>query len=147
MHLYITFFYSGFWNWTWTVNLDLAHCYWVTSKIVFSPNHPNDLCLVSSDIFMPWTQANLDQNSLSNMNYVACVVMVHGCKMCNYDLQTLQHYMIRDHSAYGLSQWETTLQCKVVSQWLGPSAEWSLMIIVKRLMKPWSGFIGSVKYL
>ena len=26
----------------------------------------------------------------------------------------------RDHSEYGLSQWETTLQCNVVSRWLSP---------------------------
>ena len=27
-------------------------------------------------------------------------------------------YKCRDHSVYGLSQWETTLQCNVVSHWL-----------------------------
>ena len=33
----------------------------------------------------------------------------------------------RDHSEYGLSQWETTLLCNVVSQWLSPHPEWSLI--------------------
>ena len=31
----------------------------------------------------------------------------------------------RDHSRYGLSQWETTLHCNVVSHWLSPYPEWS----------------------
>ena len=35
----------------------------------------------------------------------------------------------RDHSGYGLSQWETTLQCKVVSHWLSPCPEWSKIMI------------------
>ena len=33
-----------------------------------------------------------------------------------------------DHSGYGLSQWETTLQCNVVSHWLSPYPEWSLLL-------------------
>ena len=33
---------------------------------------------------------------------------------------------IRDHFEYGLSQWETTLQGNVVSQWLSPYPEWSM---------------------
>ena len=33
----------------------------------------------------------------------------------------------RDHSGYGLSQWETTLQCNVVYHWLSPCPEWSLI--------------------
>ena len=32
----------------------------------------------------------------------------------------IQDKMIRDHSGYGLSHWETTLQCNIVSHWLGP---------------------------
>ena len=33
-----------------------------------------------------------------------------------------------DHSGYGLSQRETTLLCNVVSHWLSPYPEWSLII-------------------
>ena len=33
---------------------------------------------------------------------------------------------IRDHSGHGLSQWETTLHCNVVSLWLSPYPEWSV---------------------
>ena len=31
-----------------------------------------------------------------------------------------------DHSGYGLSQWEKTLQCNIISHWLSPYTEWSL---------------------
>ena len=34
--------------------------------------------------------------------------------------------MGRDHFVYTPSQWETTLQCNVVSHWLGAFTEWSL---------------------
>ena len=36
-------------------------------------------------------------------------------------------YTCRDRSGHGLSQWETTLHCNVVSYWLSPYSEWSLM--------------------
>ena len=52
------------------------------------------------------------------------------------DLKTYSNYSIqqeinllwchRDHSGYGISQWETTLQCNVVSHWLSPYTKWSL---------------------
>ena len=32
-----------------------------------------------------------------------------------------------DHFVYGSSQWETTLQCNVVSHWLGAYTKWSLL--------------------
>ena len=32
----------------------------------------------------------------------------------------------KDHFVYAPSQWETTLQCNVVSHWLGAYTEWSL---------------------
>ena len=41
-------------------------------------------------------------------------------KWCIYDEQN------RDHSEYGLSQWEKTLHCSVVPRWLSPKPEWSL---------------------
>ena len=41
-------------------------------------------------------------------------------KWCIYDEQN------RDHSEYGLSQWEKTLHCSVVPRWLSPKTEWSL---------------------
>ena len=30
----------------------------------------------------------------------------------------------RDHSGYGLSQWETLLQCNIISHWLSPYPKW-----------------------
>ena len=38
-----------------------------------------------------------------------------------------ESFITRDHSGYGLSQWETTLHCNVASYWLCPYSEWSLM--------------------
>ena len=35
-------------------------------------------------------------------------------------------YVIRDNFVYAPSQWETTLQCNVVSHWLGAYTKWSL---------------------
>ena len=36
------------------------------------------------------------------------------------------HQYIRDHFVDAPSQWETTLQCNVVSRWLGTYTKWSL---------------------
>ena len=33
------------------------------------------------------------------------------------------------NSGYGLNQWETTLQCNIVSRWLSPYSEWALVWI------------------
>ena len=33
---------------------------------------------------------------------------------------TANDQVSRDHSGYGLSQWEMTLQCKVISHWVSP---------------------------
>ena len=34
----------------------------------------------------------------------------------------------RDHTVYGLSQWETMLLCNIVSHWLSPYLEWSYWV-------------------
>ena len=34
--------------------------------------------------------------------------------------------VLRDHSGYGLSRWEATLHCNMVSHWLRPYPEWYL---------------------
>ena len=39
---------------------------------------------------------------------------------------THQKRVSRDQYEYELSQWETTLQCNVVSYWMSPYPEWSL---------------------
>ena len=39
--------------------------------------------------------------------------------------------MFRDHFVYEPSQWETTLQCNVVSHWLGAYTKWCLMLHVE----------------
>ena len=47
----------------------------------------------------------------------------------------------RDHFLYVPSQWETTLQCNVVSHWLGTYTKWYLHDLVLRWTRwnqPWS---------
>ena len=39
-----------------------------------------------------------------------------------------KHYL-RDHPWYGLSQWEMSLHCNIISHWLKPYPEWSLNLI------------------
>ena len=39
-------------------------------------------------------------------------------------------YILRESFVYAPSQWEMTLQCNVVSHWLGAYTEWSLIIII-----------------
>ena len=65
---------------------------------------------------------------------------IHHClsnQVCQRDERTVPQahlhntyqdacYWYRYHSGYGLSQWETTLQCNVVSHWLSQYPEWSL---------------------
>ena len=41
----------------------------------------------------------------------------------------LGHNKPRDHFVYAPGQWETTLQCNVVSHWLGTFTKWSLHTI------------------
>ena len=45
------------------------------------------------------------------------------------DYLLLCHYRLRDHSGYGLSQWETTLHCKVISHWICPYPEKFMQIL------------------
>ena len=54
--------------------------------------------------------------------------------------------LIRDHSGYGLSQWETMLQCNIVSHWLSPYPEWSLLITVNAYVTT-QGLIVRLPYL
>ena len=42
--------------------------------------------------------------------------------------------LFRNHSGYGLSQWEKPLQCNIVSRWLSPYPEWSVAFDIV----PWS---------
>ena len=41
----------------------------------------------------------------------------------NHDTLGIPQGLLRDHSRYGPNQWETTLQCNVVSHWLSPNPE------------------------
>ena len=62
---------------------------------------------------------------------VQCVKMLfHSLAFnifCCSSILILVSVLHRDHSEYGLSQWETTLHCNVVFHWLHPYPEWSLL--------------------
>ena len=46
--------------------------------------------------------------------------------------------VFRDHSGYGLSQWEMMLQCNMVSHYLSPYPEWSLCVTSSQTINfPW----------
>ena len=53
---------------------------------------------------------------------------LHGCLLVIFDKAFLSCDYHRDHTRYGLIQWETTLHCNVVSHWLSPYPEWSLLL-------------------
>ena len=44
-------------------------------------------------------------------------------------LAAMHLLILRDYSAYRLSQWEMTLQCNVISYWLNPCAECSMIFM------------------
>ena len=48
---------------------------------------------------------------------------------CNKTEENKIVCIFRDHSGYGISQWETTLQCGFVSHWLTPYPQWPLHIL------------------
>ena len=48
----------------------------------------------------------------------------------------------RDHSWYGLSQWEMKVYCNVISHWLGPYPEWSLECFVSNVKLGWIWQLG-----
>ena len=56
--------------------------------------------------------------------------------------RSVNQMRLRDHSVYVPSQWETTLQCNVVSHWLGTYTEWTLETAVS---SGWlTEFIGNI---
>ena len=73
-----------------------------------------------------------------------CVICNHIHQFClagpvsmprnNAGTDRIDHY--RDHSGYGLSQWEETLQCNAFSQWLSPYPEWALQYQIATKHKP-----------
>ena len=55
-------------------------------------------------------------------------VQSYSCQNLHIGLLYAVMCFIRNHSGYGLSQWERTLQCNVVSHWMSPYTEWHLSI-------------------
>ena len=62
------------------------------------------------------------------------------------ELMVLSPVNLRDHSGYGLRQWEATLNCKVISHWLSPYPEWflNLYLYVFRVLFSVSGHVELV---
>ena len=54
-------------------------------------------------------------------------------KMTSAKKYTLSRWIFRDHFVCAPSQWET-LQCNVVSHWLGAYTKWSLLLYYKNNM-------------
>ena len=44
-------------------------------------------------------------------------------------VRAIPPFYFRDHFVYAPSQWETTLQCNVVSHWLGAHTKWSFYLL------------------
>ena len=67
------------------------------------------------------------------MGYGQCLnlkwIWMDGCARWSVTTYTLA----RDHFVYVPSQWETMLQCNVVSHWLGACTKWSLCSLSKRV--------------
>ena len=52
------------------------------------------------------------------------------CGMDHIEMGSSQRiHVYKDYSGYGLRQWGTVLECHVVSHWLSPYLEWSLVYI------------------
>ena len=49
----------------------------------------------------------------------------YGLCLCLYSNYSC---LFRDHFVYGLSQWGMTLHCNVLTHWLSPYTEWSLLV-------------------
>ena len=47
----------------------------------------------------------------------------------------IHYYVIRDHSVYSHSQWDTALQCNAISHWLGAYTDWYLRHLWEKMCK------------
>ena len=78
-----------------------------------------------TDTIIHWIK--IKQALLLSCNMYGLFLRILYCRSFHY-LQYLM-YLCRDHSGYGFSQGETTLQCNVVPHWLSPYPEWSLFMM------------------
>ena len=88
-----------------------------SSFIFFKPS-PQQVTSTSGDHFTKiYLSTQIDQY-FSSLSYIFFIWFEGGCEY------QLNHS--RDHFVYAPSQWETTLQCNVVSHWLGTYTKLSL---------------------
>ena len=63
-----------------------------------------------------------DDKSTIELRCITLAVVVP----CHWAFASYEPMIYRNHFVYAPSQWETTLQCNVVSHWLGAFTTWSL---------------------
>ena len=81
-------------------------------------------------IFLSDFHSNLISCVFSQLEYPVYWTLKEWCEGFRKLLDHMQLDKVhsRDHFVYAPSQWETTLQCNVVSHWLGALTKWSLYI-------------------
>ena len=69
--------------------------------------------LHNAEIFFPWELCSWEICLLRDDE----ILLYHGiCYVCSW--------VLREHSGYGISQWQTALLCNIVSHWLSPCTVW-----------------------
>ena len=102
-----------------------------------SIHYPNQHWLLISEVLWHSSESNFTGNAQSTIlcnefeNSTFKITVTSQGPISWWDMLCYHgwpHFMIRDHFVYAPNQWETTLQCNVVSHWLGASTERSLMM-------------------
>ena len=65
-----------------------------------------------------------------HLNLLFLIAFVSTDKNCYKGVLTPSALIIRDHSGYGLGQWEKALHSYASSHWLSPYPEWSLIMCI-----------------
>ena len=108
----------------------LSHCHTVITCICLCLLCANALYYSNPPLFQYLV---IIKNNINHINHQASFtdrplyscIQVHLC--INYMLRWRLSSLYRDDFVYGPSQWETALQCYVVSYWLGTYTKWSLL--------------------
>ena len=89
--------------------------------------HHISICLtINIGPMMPRPTSDVSPVSAWQNTYV-CIPSVFASFGTRVGFPSRSKILARDHSGYGLGQWETTLTCSTVSHWLSPYLEWSLL--------------------
>ena len=103
----------------WGTLSSIVQCYFGVKR--YSCRHmKSDMILFDFDC----TYSDIHVVLYDNYLYKRCFIELS--KLTNTTSWTSWMVYDRDHFVYAPSQWETTLQCNVVSHWLGAYTKWSL---------------------